>query len=177
MSTPFIGEIRIFAGNFAIRDWAMCNGQLLPIAQNTALFSLLGTTYGGDGRTTFALPNLSGRMPIHRGNGPGLTPRFLGEQGGTQTVTLLQSQMPAHGHSGSSGGLRVAAGPPNRADPRGNSLAAATVFNNLAPDVEMSDAFGDDLAAAGGAQAHNNMSPYLTLNFIIALTGLYPPRS
>ena len=105
MSEPFLAEIRIFAGNFAPRNWAFCNGQLLPIAQNTALFSLIGTTYGGDGRTTTALPNLQGRAPMHPGNGPGLTPRRLGESGGTETITLTESQMPNHQHSavGSSG--------------------------------------------------------------------------
>lgn len=180
MSEPFIGEIRIFAGNFAPRGWAFCDGQLLPIAQNTALFSIVGTTYGGDGRTTLGLPNLQGRTPVHAGTGPGLTNRRLGQQGGVQDVTLTQAQMPAHTHAtaAAAGNLVATTNPPNTADPRGNWLAAADVFGSDPPNVDMStDLFGDDISATGGGQAHTNMPPYLALNFIIALQGLFPSRN
>jgi microcystin-dependent protein len=172
MSEPFIAEIRIFAGNFAPRSWAFCDGQLLPISQNTALFSLIGTTYGGDGRTTTALPNLMGRAPMHPGRGPGLTSRRLGERGGVETVTLTEAQMPNHNHS-----WRAAEDPadlqapaPNRTMTR-SSVNAWTAPNNLVPLAEQA------LQDAGGSQAHNNMQPYLVMNFIIALQGLYPSRS
>jgi microcystin-dependent protein len=179
MSDPFIGEIRIFAGNFAPRDWAFCDGTLLPIAQNTALFALLGTTYGGDGRTTLGLPNLQGRTPIHAGRGPGLTDRRLGQQGGVQNVTLNAAQMPAHTHAASADNLSATISPASTADPRGNSLAAATVnvFNTDPPNVDMSiGSLVDDIGLTGGGQAHENMPPYLALHFIIALVGLFPPR-
>lgn len=174
MSEPFIAEIRIFAGNFAPRGWAFCNGQLLPISQNTALFSLIGTTYGGDGRTTTALPNLQGRAPMHPGRGPGLTARRLGEQGGVETVTLAEAQMPNHAHT-----LQAYSRPGDLADPAGRSLARtqgglAYQSNSSASLVQMN---AQSLAAAGGSQAHNNMQPYLAINFIIALVGLYPSRS
>ena len=170
MSEPFVAEIRIFAGNFAPRGWAFCNGQLLPISQNTALFSLIGTTYGGDGRTTTALPNLEGRAPMHPGRGPGLTDRRLGQRGGVEMVTLTEAQMPQHQHT-----LRVEEDEPGEDnDPNNQVLARAGLYanaSNLAPMSERS------LAEAGGSQAHNNMQPYLTINFIIALVGLYPSRS
>lgn len=165
---PFVGEIRVVGFNFAPRGWALCNGQLLPISQNTALFSLLGTTYGGDGRSNFALPNLQGRAVMHPGNGPGLTPRYLGENGGTTSETLSQAQMPAHNHA-----LNAASGSATTGTPSGaNSLAAGTVntygaANNMVPMGE----------AVGGGQAHNNMQPYEVLNFVIALQGIFPPRS
>lgn len=178
MSEPFIGEIRIFAGNFAPRGWTFCDGQLLPIAQNTALFSILGTIYGGDGRTTFGMPNLQSRSPIHQGRGPGLSTRVIGSRGGTEDVTLSEAQMPSHQHDASAGNLRVtASSAADTGDPRNNRLAAANIFNDVGPIVEMSNAFGDDLDTNGGGQEHTNMPPYLTLNFIIALTGLYPSRA
>ena len=172
MSEPFIAEIRIFAGNFAPRGWAFCNGQLLPISQNTALFSLIGTTYGGDGRTTTALPNLEGRVPMHPGRGPGLTSRRLGQRGGSETVTLSEAQMPAHKHQAqASSGNADTNAPANHTMAsivaRGSSVYAAA--NNLGTF--------DDLAPTGGSQAHNNMQPFLAMNFIIALVGLYPSRS
>ncbi len=174
MSEPFIAEIRIFAGNFAPRSWAFCNGQLLPVSQNTALFSLIGTTYGGDGRTTTALPNLQGRAPMHPGRGPGLTSRRLGQSGGVETVTLSEAQMPAHSHTmradGSTGG--PLGGGANAADPVGNYLGASVKYaGGTAASTNM-----PQLTNAGGSQAHNNLQPFLAMNFIIALQGLYPSR-
>ncbi|REJ76582.1 MAG: phage tail protein [Acidobacteria bacterium] len=173
MSEPFIAEIRIFAGNFAPQGWAFCNGQLLPIAQNTALFSLIGTTYGGDGRTTTALPNLEGRAPMHPGRGPGLTDRRLGQRGGVETVTLTEAQLPNHNHS-AQGGLGAA----NERNP-GNHYpgqVAGRGTSVYAPPTGTQVPF-ESLADSGGSQAHNNMQPFLTMNFIIALVGLYPSRS
>lgn len=175
MSEPFVAEIRIFAGNFAPRGWAFCNGQLLPVSQNTALFSLIGTTYGGDGRTTTALPNLEGRAPMHPGRGPGLTSRRLGERGGVETVTLSEAQMPNHKHTyrattenGEQGSLTNAVA---LARARGGTpYQTNTSANILAMDSR-------SLANAGGSQSHNNVQPFLTINFIIALVGLYPSRS
>lgn len=173
MSEPFIAEIRIFAGNFAPRSWAFCNGQLLPVSQNTALFSLIGTTYGGDGRTTTALPNLQGRAPMHPGRGPGLTSRRLGQRGGAEHVTLSEAQMPNHKHTadGSSNGA-------NERNP-GNHLVATAggrgsgfYTNSSSNLVNMRE-----VQNTGGSQQHNNMQPYLAMNFIIALQGLYPSRS
>ena len=176
MSEPFIAEIRIFAGNFAPRSWAFCDGQLLPIAQNTALFSLIGTTYGGDGRTTTALPNLQGRAPMHPGRGPGLTARRLGEKVGVETVTLSEAQIPSHTHT-----LRAAVLPASTATPPSNttSLSRATAgtpyqTNTSANLVDMAS---ETLSTTGGGQAHTNLQPFLTLNFIIALQGVYPSRS
>ena len=175
MSEPFIAEVRIFAGNFAPRSWAFCDGQLLPISNNTALFSLIGTTYGGDGRTTTALPNLQGKAPMHPGRGPGLTSRRLGQAIGTESVTLTESQIPSHSHT-----LRVHGGGSTPVGPSTTaSLANSRTINawqtnttenlvNMAPET---------LSATGGAQSHTNVQPYLALNFIIALQGLYPSRS
>ncbi|QBK31405.1 phage tail protein [Roseitalea porphyridii] len=172
MSEPFVAEIRIFAGNFAPRGWAFCNGQLLPIAQNTALFSLIGTTYGGDGRSTTALPNMEGRAPMHPGRGPGLTTRRLGERGGAETVTLTEAQMPQHHHTlTGSADDRVLS-----VNPGGNYLGAGTAL--YAPSsAQRAPMAAQALPETGGSQAHNNMQPYLTINFIIALVGLYPSRS
>ena len=177
MSDPFLGEIRIFAGNFAPYGWAFCHGQILPIVQNTALFSLLGTIYGGDGRTTFALPNLQGRIPLHFGQGPGLSSRSLGEQIGTESVSLTQNQMPSHSHAGSA--LNAAnAGTNNQPE---NNLLGKIVRTNLysTPDAALQNMAEGSLTlqASGSGQPHSNMQPYLTLNFIIALSGIYPPRS
>jgi len=170
MSEPFVAEIRIFAGNFAPRGWAFCNGQLLPVSQNTALFSLIGTTYGGDGRSTTALPNMEGKAPMHPGRGPGLTARRLGQRGGVESVTLTEAQLPNHNHS-----MAVSTEDGERRDPnngyfgRGNAIYAdAANLGAMAPQ---------SLSNSGGSQAHNNMQPYLTMNFIIALVGLYPSRS
>ena len=172
MSEPFIAEVRIFAGNFAPRGWAFCNGQLLPIAQNTALFSLIGTTYGGDGRTTTALPDLQGRAPMHPGNGPGLTPRRLGERSGTPSVTLSAAQMPQHTHT-----LRGNSAAADIGTPSGAQLADTAPFSNYGPLRDAENLAPEAVANTGGGQAHNNLQPFLGLNFIIALVGLFPSRS
>jgi len=176
MSEPFIAEIKIFAGNFAPRGYAFCNGQLLPIAQNTALFSLIGVTYGGDGRTTMGLPNLQGRAAMHPGNGPGLGAYRLGERGGASTATLTATELPSHSHQlrGSSAETEEE----GTADPTNASLgtvaATAALYGTPAsPGVAMS---GASLPSAGQGGAHNNVQPYQVLNFVIALTGIYPPR-
>ncbi len=172
MSEPFVAEIRIFAGNFAPRGWAFCDGQLLPAAQNTALFSLIGTTYGGDGRTTTALPNLKGRAPMHPGRGPGLTSKRLGQRGGTEMVTLSEAQMPQHDHT-----IKATANPGNLGIPSNQRSLARTqpgfAWQTANPDVDLAAAA---LPNAGGSQPHNNLQPFLTMNFIIALVGLYPSR-
>jgi len=170
MSEPFIAEIRIFAGNFAPRGWAFCNGQLLPVSQNTALFSLIGTTYGGDGRTTTALPNLQGRAPMHPGRGPGLTDKRLGERGGVETVTLTEAQMPNHNHTWNASFQDA-----DRPDPAGNFFGRGN--QDYASVNNLGDMASQMLPSTGGSQAHNNMQPYLTMNYIIALVGLYPSRS
>jgi microcystin-dependent protein len=176
MADQFVSEIRIFAGNFAPSGWAMCNGQLLPIAQNTALFSLVGTYYGGDGRATFGLPNLQGSMPIHQGQGPGLTNRNMGETGGEQSLTLLSSQMPQHSHTAQAatvGGVNTPANTVWGESKLGKTplnVYAATGANNVAMNAGA-------LAPAGGNQPHNNMPPYLVLNFVIALQGIFPSRA
>jgi microcystin-dependent protein len=174
MSNPFVAEIRIFPFNFAPTGWAFCNGQLLPISQNTALFSLLGTTYGGDGKSTFALPDLQGSAPIHQGQGPGLSQYFLGEASGSEAVTLIQTEMPAHKHqaSGVSG-----SGPTSPANNTWGSASGRTpppTYVNGVPNVTMGFAA---LSIAGGSLPHNNMQPYLVLNFCIAMQGVYPPRN
>lgn len=174
MSEPFVAEIRIFAGNFAPRGWAFCDGQLLPISQNTALFSLIGTTYGGDGRSTMGLPNLQGRAPMHAGRGPGLSDRRLGQRGGVETVTLTEAQMPNHDHT-----LQGVQRPATQDDPGpqfypGVAVGATPYRNTVSNMVNMAD---QALVNSGGSQPHNNMQPYLTVNYIIALVGLYPSRS
>lgn len=175
MADPFVAEIRIFPFNFAPKGWAFCDGQLLPISQNTALFSLLGTTYGGDGKSTFALPDLQGQAPMHQGQGPGLSLRALGETGGSDTTTLIESEMPAHTHA-----LRAdAADPadvqaPSAAVVLARSQGGSAYQTNTAGIVPMAAA---SLAAAGGDQPHNNLQPYLTFYFNIALQGVFPPRS
>lgn len=160
MSDPFIGQISLFGFNFPPRGWATCSGQILPIAQNTALFSLLGTTYGGDGRTTFALPDLRGRVPIHQGQGPGLSDYVIGQAGGQETITLLESQMPPHTHdlfgvqgTGTTG--------------RGVATTPTDVQRNLT----------DRMSVEGGGQPHDNVQPYLTVNYCIALQGIFPSRN
>jgi len=177
MSEPFIAEVRIFAGNFAPRGWAFCNGQLLPIAQNTALFSLIGTTYGGDGRTTTALPNLQGRAPMGSGRGPGLTARRIGQRTGVEMVTLTEAQMPNHPHT-----LRGYAAPvPPPVGAPGATVTLARTRSGHAYQTSASTGLvplaDQTLPNAGGSHAHNSLQPYLVLNFIIALQGLYPSRS
>jgi microcystin-dependent protein len=176
MADPFVAEIRLFPFNFAPRGWAWCNGQLLPISQNTALFSLLGTTYGGNGQTNFALPNLQGSAAMFSGQGPGLSLRDLGETGGSQTVTLLTTQLPSHTHTSNGKVAGGTASPANMV--WGTSSAGKVAANFYAPaapaPVNMNAAA---LGNAGSSQPHNNMMPYLTLYFNIALQGVYPPRS
>jgi microcystin-dependent protein len=173
MGSPFIAEIRIFPFSFAPRGWAQCNGQLLSIAQNTALFSLIGTYYGGDGRTTFGLPNLQGRAPMGQGQGSGLSPRYIGESGGSQVVTLIgPGQVPLHEHT-----LKASAEAADLQIPNAARSLAGSVKGNAykaaAPDRTMSlSAVG----LKGGSQPHNNMQPYLTLNICICLQGVYPKR-
>ena len=176
MSNPFLAEIRIFAGNFAPNGWALCNGQLLSIAQNSALFALLGTTYGGDGRTTFALPNLQGSVPMHAGDGPGLTSRVLGEVGGEDAVTLLASETPSHTHTAV---VNATAGAATSNSPVGETWAPSPGPAVYAPlpavgqEVSMGSGFTD---GGPGGLPHNNLQPYLTLTFIIALQGVFPAR-
>jgi microcystin-dependent protein len=178
MSNPFVAEIRIFAGNFAPKGWALCNGQLMPISQNTALFSLLGTTYGGDGKSNFALPNLQGCAPMQAGQGPGLSLRDLGETGGEQTVTLLQTEMPSHNHSASADAANG-----STPDPTGG-VWAESLFQRIkqplyTPSNQQTNVQMHPFATsiAGGNQPHNNLMPFLALTFIIALQGVFPARS
>jgi microcystin-dependent protein len=172
MADPFVAEIRIFAFNFAPKGWAFCDGQILPISQNTALFSLLGTTYGGNGQSTFALPNLQGSVPMHPGQGPGLSLHDLGETGGSETVTLLESEIPSHFHQQSvSSQLGLENNPVGQLFAMGDGVNMYGTPGALTP---MSDQI---LPPAGGDQPHNNLQPYLTLNFCIALQGVFPPRT
>lgn len=168
MSQPYIGEIRMVGFNFAPIGWAQCDGSLLPISQNEVLFAVLGTTYGGDGQSTFALPDMRGRIPVHQGSGPGLSPRVVGQTFGSESVTLLASQMPAHGHAlaAASGGVRSAAA-------SGALLASgeSDAWTRAAADGQMA---GNALALAGGSQPHENMQPFACVNFIIALWGIFP---
>jgi len=171
MANPFLGEIRMFGGNFAPARWALCNGQILPISQNTALFSLLGTQFGGNGTTTFALPNLQSRSPMHQGQGPGLSDRVMGEEAGTENVTLLSTMMPAHTHQ-----VKAVGSAGTSTSPVGNSWASSTTrpYSNQAPTTAM--ALGT-LSPAGGNQPHDNLQPYLVITFIIALQGVFPARN
>jgi microcystin-dependent protein len=173
MADPFVAEIRIFPFSFAPRGWAFCDGQLLPISQNTALFALLGTTYGGDGRSTFALPNLQGRAPVHSGQGVGLSPHQLGETGGRETVALSESEIPAHSHT-----MLAQSGAANSRIPTGRTLAhPARGMTYASPSPNIAPLANDALAPAGARAAHNNMMPYLTLYFCIALQGVFPSRT
>lgn len=170
MADPFVAEIRIFPFNFAPKGWAWCDGQLLPLSQNTALFSLLGTTYGGNGKSNFALPDLQGRAPMHPGQGPGLSLHDLGETGGSETVTLLESEIPTHSHTArgdeSDGAFKSA---------QGMFLGGGNAMY-LTPGAAGATLAPETLAPAGGDQPHNNMQPFLTFYFCIALQGVFPPR-
>lgn len=171
MSDPFIGEIRMFAGNFAPRSWAMCDGQLLLISQNDTLFSLFGTIYGGDGRTTFGLPDLRGRVPIHYGSGPGLTPRSIGQKSGVENVSLNTNEMPSHDHP-----LQASTDIADQTAPAGNVTAqpsAADLYFAADPTVPMN---ANAVTRTGGSQQHTNVMPFLCVTFIVALFGIYPSR-
>jgi microcystin-dependent protein len=177
MADPFVAEIRIFPFNFAPKGWAWCDGQLLPLSQNTALFSLLGTTYGGNGKSNFALPDLQGRAPMHPGQGPGLSLHDLGESGGSKTVTLLESEIPAHSHALSASnaasdeeGQKSPASAAPGSQQNSNPLYASLASNLVAMAPE-------SLAPAGSDTPHNNLMPYLTFYFCIALQGVFPPRT
>jgi len=171
VSNQFVAEIRLFAGNFAPVGWAFCDGQVLPIAQNTALFSLVGTYYGGDGKANFALPDLRGRAAMQQGQGPGLTLRDLGESGGSATVALLESEMPPHAHPLLASALATTASPSPAV---ALAPSGAAIYGPLTDPVAMA---AETLAEAGGGQPHENRQPYLVLSFIIALQGIFPPRS
>ncbi|AZO40326.1 phage tail protein [Mesorhizobium sp. M7D.F.Ca.US.005.01.1.1] len=172
MADPFVAEIRIFPFNFAPKGWAWCDGQLLPISQNTALFSLLGTTYGGNGKSNFALPDLQGRAPMHPGQGTGLSLHDLGEPGGVETVTLLESEIPSHSHT-----MTANINPANLAAPSTvRALARAAPGQAYSATVNITNLGDMAVAPAGGDQPHNNLQPYLTCYFCIALQGVFPPR-
>lgn len=171
MSEPFVGEIRMFAGNFAPRGWAFCDGQLLAVSQNDALFSLLGTIYGGDGRTTFGLPDLRGRIPIHAGTGPGLSPRRLGAKAGSEEETLTVNQLPSHSHA-----WRAFSG--NASNNQPNETALATTVGDLYRDdnANLANMNTSMIENVGGSQSHGNLMPFLCIHFIISLFGIYPSR-
>lgn len=170
MSEPFVGEIRMFAGNFAPRGWAFCDGQLLAVSQNDALFSLLGTIYGGDGRTTFGLPDLRGRIPLHAGDGPGLSPRRLGSKEGAEQVTLTVNQLPSHTHP-----LQATQATADNRQPVGHAPATSTgqVYSEIFDSQQMN---ASSITNVGGSQSHTNIMPFLCVHFIIALFGIYPSR-
>lgn len=171
MSEPYVGEIRMFAGNFAPLGWAFCDGQLLAVSQNDALFSLFGTIYGGDGRTTFGLPDMRGRVPIHAGHGPGLTERRLGARGGAEAVTLTVNQLPSHTHAYNATTSAGLGNSPQNAfigeSPTVDVFAEATPSESLAPQA---------VSAVGGSRSHTNVMPFLCVHFIVALFGIYPSR-
>lgn len=171
---PFVGQIQAFGFNFAPRGWAFCDGQMMSISQNTALFSLLGTVYGGDGRTTFGLPDLRGRVSLHQGTGPGLSHYNIGQRGGVESVTLTQAQMPAHNHAVQCVSSNGNVASPVGALPAAEVAAGADIWSNAAANGQMAATM---IASAGGSQPHSNIQPYLVLNWCIALQGLYPSRN
>lgn len=171
MSEAFVGEIRMFAGNFAPRGWAFCDGQLLQVSQNDALFSLFGTIYGGDGRTTFGLPDLRGRVPVHQGQGPGLSNRRIGEKAGEESVTLTANQVGAHQHS-----LSASTDTASDTSPAGNVTATSGSGNIYGNNIGVAMK-GDAIGTTGGSQSHSNLMPTQCVSFIVSLFGVYPSRS
>lgn len=175
MADPFVAEIRIFPFGYAPKGWAFCDGQLLPLSQNTALFSLLGTTYGGDGKSSFGLPDMQGNTPMHPGEGPGLSTHFLGEMSGTTTVTLLETEIPLHPHT-----VMAAGALGNRTTPQDNAISrptGSTPFVPASTNPPIVKMAAGVITPSGGSLPHNNMQPFLTLNFCLALQGVYPPRT
>ena len=173
MSQPFVGEIRMFGGSFAPAGWAMCSGQLMPISQNETLFNLIGTTYGGDGQSTFALPDLQGRAPLHQGQGPGISQTYiLGENGGVESVTLSTQQTPIHNHA-----FIASADPADQISGANGVMATpvslSTYYNGVQPDVSLNNS---TIGPQGGSQPHENLQPYLVVTFIISLFGIFPPH-
>lgn len=170
MSSPYIGEIRIFGGNFAPAGWAFCSGQLMPISENDALFNLIGTTYGGDGQTTFALPDLQSRLPMHMGTGAGLSPRTIGEKSGVETVTLTVNQIPQHSHNPLS-----VSGSGDQSTPQNGTWAGVTtsIYTSNAPGTAFNPTLG---SSTGGNQPHENRMPFLAVSFIISLFGIFPSQ-
>jgi microcystin-dependent protein len=171
MSSPFIGEIRMFGGNFAPAGWAFCSGQLMPISENDALFALIGTTYGGDGQETFGLPDLQGRLPMHMGTGAGLTTRVIGESGGVETVTLTVNQIPVHSHA-----PLAVSGNGNQATPQNGVWAGVTtsIYTTNPPNIAFNATLGGN---TGGSQPHENLMPFLAVSFIISLFGIFPSQN
>jgi microcystin-dependent protein len=171
MSSPFIGEIRMFGGNFAPAGWAFCSGQLMPISENDALFALIGTTYGGDGQETFGLPDLQGRLPMHMGTGAGLTTRVIGESGGVETVTLTVNQIPVHSHA-----PLAVSGNGNQATPQNGVWAGVTtsIYTTNPPTIAFNATLGGN---TGGSQPHENLMPFLAVSFIISLFGIFPSQN
>lgn len=172
MGQPFIGEIRLFAGNFAPAGWAFCHGQSLPISENDALFTLIGTTYGGDGETTFNLPDLRSRVPIHLGTGSGLPTYVIGEAGGVESVTLTTQQIPIHSHQ-----LLATSSAGSANSPTGRVTAAPPSIDLYIEDTPSANAAGEAIAPAGGSQPHENMQPFLCINYIISLFGIFPQQN
>jgi len=172
MSEPFVGEIRMFAGNFAPRGWAFCDGQLLAVSQNDALFSLLGTIYGGDGRTTFGLPDMRGRIPNHAGSGPGLSPRRLGAKLGTENETLTTNQLPSHSHV-----FQASTAAGTQSSNNGQYLASSANVRVFRPAGANSTLLNTSVNNTGGSRSHSNLMPFLCVNFIISLFGIYPSRN
>ena len=179
MATPYLGEIKLFGGNFQIRGWAYCNGQLLSIAQNNALYALLGTIYGGDGVNTFALPNLQSRIALHQGTGPGLTTRTIGEASGSESVTLLQAQLPSHTHQAIATTVAGTASAPANALPAKPTLTGSEFLYLSGSATPTTDAppAPSSVSSAGGNQPHDNIQPILALNYLIALEGVFPSQN
>lgn len=174
MSDPYIGEIRMFAGNYAPQGWALCDGTLMSVSENDALFALIGTTYGGDGQTTFALPDMRGRLPLHQGTGPGLTTRVMGQMFGSEEVTLLQTQMPSHAHPLVVSTLDAVTSEVSNALPAGQPGDTLYLSNPSVPAASMSNR---TLQTAGGSQPHDNTMPFVCVNFIISLFGIFPSQN